>query len=29
MAYIDKLINTQDVVIHDFNGEDNDDGENR
>jgi hypothetical protein len=29
MAYVDKLVNTQDVVIQDFNGEDNDDGENR
>jgi hypothetical protein len=27
MAYIDKLADTQDVVMHNFNGEDHDDGE--
>jgi hypothetical protein len=26
MAYVDKLVDTQDVVMHDFNGEDHDDG---
>jgi hypothetical protein len=26
MAYINKLVNTQDAVMHDFNGEDHDDG---
>jgi hypothetical protein len=25
MAYINKLVNTQDAIIHDFNGEDHDD----
>jgi hypothetical protein len=25
MAYVDKLVDTQDVVMHDFNGEDHDD----
>jgi hypothetical protein len=29
MAYVDKLVDTQDAVIHDFNGEDHDDGGNR
>jgi hypothetical protein len=29
MAYVDKLVHTQDVVMHDFNGEDHDDGGNR
>jgi hypothetical protein len=29
MAYVNKLINTQDEVMHDFNGEDHDDGGNR
>jgi hypothetical protein len=29
MAYVDKLVDTQDVVMHDFNGEDHDDGGNR
>jgi hypothetical protein len=29
MAYVDKLVNTQDTVMHDFNGEDHDDGGNR
>jgi hypothetical protein len=29
MSYVDKLVDTQDVVMHDFNGEDHDDGENR
>jgi hypothetical protein len=29
MAYIDKLVDTQDVVMHDFNGEDHDNGGNR
>jgi hypothetical protein len=29
MAYVDKLVDTQDVVIHDINGEDHDDGGNR
>jgi hypothetical protein len=29
MAYVDKLIDTQDAVMHDFNGEDHDDGGNR
>jgi hypothetical protein len=28
MAYVDKLVDTQDAVMHDFNGEDNDDGGN-
>jgi hypothetical protein len=28
MAYIDKLVDTQDTVMHDFNGEDHDDGGN-
>jgi hypothetical protein len=28
MAYVDKLVDTQDVVMHDFNGEDHDDGGN-
>jgi hypothetical protein len=28
MAYVDKLVNTQDAVMHDFNGEDHDDGGN-
>jgi hypothetical protein len=27
MAYIDKLVDTQDAVMHDFNGKDHDDGE--
>jgi hypothetical protein len=26
MAYVDKLVDTQDVVMHDFNGEDHEDG---
>jgi hypothetical protein len=26
MAYVDKLVDTQDTVMHDFNGEDHDDG---
>jgi hypothetical protein len=26
MAYVDKLVDTQDVVMHDFKGEDRDDG---
>jgi hypothetical protein len=26
MAYVDKLVDTQDVVMHDFNREDHDDG---
>jgi hypothetical protein len=26
MAYVDKLVDTHDVVMHDFNGEDHDDG---
>jgi hypothetical protein len=26
MAYVDKLVDTQDAVMHDFNGEDQDDG---
>jgi hypothetical protein len=26
MAYIDKQVDTQDAVMHDFNGEDHDDG---
>jgi hypothetical protein len=26
MAYVDKLVDTQDAVMHDFNGEDYDDG---
>jgi hypothetical protein len=26
MAYVDKLVDTQDAVMHDFNGEDHDDG---
>jgi hypothetical protein len=25
MAYVDKLVDTQDAVMHDFNGEDHDD----
>jgi hypothetical protein len=29
MAYVDKLVNTQDAVMQDFNGEDHDDGGNR
>jgi hypothetical protein len=29
MAYVDKLFDTQDAVMHDFNGEDHDDGGNR
>jgi hypothetical protein len=29
MAYVDKLVDTQDAVMHDFNGEDHDDGVNR
>jgi hypothetical protein len=29
MAYVDKLVDTQDAVMHDFNGEDHDDGRNR
>jgi hypothetical protein len=29
MAYVDKLVDTQDAVMHDFNGEGHDDGENR
>jgi hypothetical protein len=29
MAYVDKLVDTQDVVMHDFNGEDHGDGGNR
>jgi hypothetical protein len=29
MAYIDKLVDTQDTVMHDFNKEDHNDGENR
>jgi hypothetical protein len=29
MAYVDKLVDTQDVVMHDFNGEDHNDGGNR
>jgi hypothetical protein len=29
MAYVDKLVGTQDVVMHDFNGEDHDDDRNR
>jgi hypothetical protein len=29
MAYIDKLVNTQDMVMHDFNREDHDDDGNR
>jgi hypothetical protein len=29
MAYVDKLVDTQDTMIHDFNGEDHDDGGNR
>jgi hypothetical protein len=28
MAYVDKLVDTQDAVMHDFNGEDHDDGGN-
>jgi hypothetical protein len=28
MAYVDKLVDTQDAVMHDFNREDNDDGGN-
>jgi hypothetical protein len=29
MAYVDKLVDTQDAVMHDFNREDHDDGGNR
>jgi hypothetical protein len=29
MAYVDKLVDTQDAVMHDFNGEDHNDGGNR
>jgi hypothetical protein len=29
MAYVDKLVHTQDAVMHDFNGEDHDDGRNK
>jgi hypothetical protein len=29
VAYVDKLVDTQDVVMHDFNGEDHDDKGNR
>jgi hypothetical protein len=29
MAYVDKLVDTQDMVVHDFNREDHDDGRNR
>jgi hypothetical protein len=29
MAYVDKLVDTHDSVMHDFNGEDHDDGGNR
>jgi hypothetical protein len=29
MAYVNKLVDTQDTVMHDFNGEDHDDGGNR
>jgi hypothetical protein len=29
MAYVDKLVDTQDIVMHDFNGEDHDGGGNR
>jgi hypothetical protein len=29
MAYVDKLVNTQDAMLHDFNGEDHEDGGNR
>jgi hypothetical protein len=29
MAYVDKLVDTQDAVMHDFNGEDHDNGGNR
>jgi hypothetical protein len=29
MAYVDKLVDTQDAVMHNFNGEDHDDGGNR
>jgi hypothetical protein len=29
MAYVDKLVDTQDAMMHDFNGEDHDDGGNR
>jgi hypothetical protein len=29
MAYVDKLVDTQDAVMHDFNGEDHDEGRNR
>jgi hypothetical protein len=29
MAYVDKLVDTQYAVMHDFNGEDHDDGGNR
>jgi thiamine phosphate synthase YjbQ (UPF0047 family) len=28
MAYVDKLVDTQDAVMHNFNGEDHDDGGN-
>jgi hypothetical protein len=28
-AYVDKLVDTQDAVMHDFNGEDHNDGGNR
>jgi hypothetical protein len=28
MAYVDNLVDTQDAVMHDFNGEDHDDGGN-
>jgi hypothetical protein len=29
MAYFDKLVDTQDAVMHDFNGEDHDEGGNK
>jgi hypothetical protein len=29
MAYVDKLVDTQNTVMHDFNGEDQDDNGNR
>jgi ArsR family metal-binding transcriptional regulator len=29
MAYVDKLVDTQDAVMHDFNGKDHDDGGNK
>jgi thiamine phosphate synthase YjbQ (UPF0047 family) len=29
LAYVDKLVDTQDAVMHHFNGEDHDDGGNR